>query len=193
VGLLESHPEVLISIRKRSPLSIMVNDEGVQIASDFRAINSFEAKGFFQPDGTFSIMQANQVELYESNGRSLPIILQDIAIHEPVYERSTFAALHQALHNQLRNFLQHIFPDRIMPEKDDELIALVNTMLHASAFDCLREEQHVMRIVHTLSNLEDGTYGLCFTCGYPISESVLAMHPHMSVCHGCHKQFEARA
>lgn len=192
VGLMESHPDVLISIRKSSPLCILTDDDGVRVASDFRAISGISNQGFFQPDETFGIISADEIKLYSFNGKAVPIVIKDVPVSPPIYGCNLFNSLYNDLQDHLIGFLQHILPDRIIRAGDDELIALAKTMLSGSDLN-QHEQKHVRSIVCAFDHLEDGTYGLCFTCGHPISEQVLAMHPHMSLCKTCHERSEACA
>lgn len=187
VGLTESHPDVLISIRKRSPVCVLVDDQSVQVASDFRAIKSANQKGFFQPNETFGIISADEIKLYSFDGRPVPVIIKDIPAIPAMYGCNVFKGIYHDLQDHLSGFLQHIFPDRSIPESNDELVALVKTMLMGVDLN-QQEKSHAAKIMQALDHLEEGTYGLCFMCGHPLSEQVLAMHPQMSLCKNCHER-----
>ncbi len=46
-------------------------------------------------------------------------------------------------------------------------------------------KDHLDEIEHALHKFEEGTYGLCDSCGKPISEDRLEALPHASLCIDC--------
>jgi DnaK suppressor protein len=49
-----------------------------------------------------------------------------------------------------------------------------------------REEQHLVQIEAALRRIEDGSFGLCATCGRPIAGARLEALPWATDCIDCH-------
>jgi RNA polymerase-binding transcription factor DksA len=53
-------------------------------------------------------------------------------------------------------------------------------------------EKHLADIDSTLKRLEEGTYGICTSCGEPISKARLAALPQTCLCLKCRRKQEKR-
>jgi DnaK suppressor protein len=53
-----------------------------------------------------------------------------------------------------------------------------------------RERRLIIKIREALERIEDGTYGLCETCGGPISEKRLMARPVTTMCIACKSRME---
>ena len=65
-------------------------------------------------------------------------------------------------------------------------------MLQGSDLELISQKR-VQSLLSALDHLQEGTYGLCFYCGQALSEYVIALYPHASLCSVCHQRFEAFA
>ncbi|UCC15332.1 MAG: TraR/DksA family transcriptional regulator [Gammaproteobacteria bacterium] len=48
-----------------------------------------------------------------------------------------------------------------------------------------RRKQHLVSIEHALERLEEGSYGLCASCGEPIAIARLDFEPTITICIDC--------
>ncbi|MFC2025438.1 TraR/DksA family transcriptional regulator [Chloroflexota bacterium] len=46
-------------------------------------------------------------------------------------------------------------------------------------------KEHLVKVEHALRKFEEGTYGLCDSCGQPIASERLEALPHASLCMDC--------
>lgn len=76
--LMEKYPDVMVIVRKRSPLCIGAGDNEMFISSDSLAFAGKTNKVLFMPDESFAIVQKNKIELYDFKGNLLPLNFQII-------------------------------------------------------------------------------------------------------------------
>lgn len=74
VALLQECPDILIAIRKRSPLCIGIGQDGTFVASDQLAFVGKAQRVAFLPDSSFALISKDNVELYDFNGK--PLVLE---------------------------------------------------------------------------------------------------------------------
>lgn len=86
--LMESNPDCMVLVRKRSPLCIGIGDDELFAASDPLAFAGNTSKVCFLPDESFAIVKADQIELYDFNGNTLPIKVQELNIDWVNQERN---------------------------------------------------------------------------------------------------------
>ena len=87
IALLQEHPDVMILVRKRSPLCIGIGDDEMFIASDMLAFAGKTNKVQFVPDESFAIVRKNGIELYHFDGTPLPISIQETDLSWDMYEK----------------------------------------------------------------------------------------------------------
>jgi len=192
VGLLEKHPDTLFSVRKTAPLALLVHDDGIRIASDYRAIGKKGNLGFFQPDNSFAIITDNDIALYSFEGKRLPVHLDQILVKKPVLERNMLNRAYNDFERALRSFFEYILPDSELSYDYVELLNLAHSILERSILT-LNQEHYLRKIVGAIDALEDGTYGLCIGCGQPIGSHALAKHHTLSLCQNCDAKHAACA
>ena len=78
--LMESNPDCMVLVRKRSPLCIGIGDGELFAASDPLAFAGSTSKVCFLPDESFAIVKADQIELYDFKGHALPIKTQELSL-----------------------------------------------------------------------------------------------------------------
>ena len=193
VGFVTEHPNVLISIRKTAPLSVIVDTDHIRIASDFRALAHKEHnKGFFHPDHSFGMLSAQDMRICTSDGKVLPIAVKEIITPQQLSIASSYDKVFNTVREHLVDFVQVRMPDKPLPIADDELIRWFRSLLHHETL-ADEDQKYITRMVQTLDNITHGLYGVCIGCGYPISDQVLAMYPHMVVCRQCDAYGDVRA
>lgn len=80
IALFQSLPDVLIAVRKGSPLCIGIGDEEMFIASDVIAFAGKVSKVLFLADETFAIIRKNGLELYDFQGNIANIKTENISV-----------------------------------------------------------------------------------------------------------------
>ncbi len=83
--LLLSHSESLILVRYKSPLIIGLGAKEMLVASDPIAFSGYASFMVPMPDSTFSILKKDKVELYDFQGKEIPIPFEKVP---EVYESS---------------------------------------------------------------------------------------------------------
>lgn len=71
VALLSKHPDLIIAVRKSSPLCIGIAEDGHYIASDQLAFADKAKEVVFMPDASFAIIFKNNFRLFSFNGQEL--------------------------------------------------------------------------------------------------------------------------
>lgn len=80
VCIMESHPDQMILVRKRSPLCIGIGDDEMFVASDVLAFADKTKKVLFLPDESFALVKRDEVELYDFKGHAVPMMVHEIDI-----------------------------------------------------------------------------------------------------------------
>lgn len=80
IAILQEHPDVLVVIRRRSPLCIGIGDDEMFVASDVLAFTGKTKKVLFLPDESFALIKKDMIELYDFHGKVLPLAVQTMAI-----------------------------------------------------------------------------------------------------------------
>ena len=70
-----------------------------------------------------------------------------------------------------------------MPDQGSDAISREMSYLFAS-----RDEKYVKHLDEALRRIEDGTFGICRTCGQAISKARLEAVPNATECIGCKSQ-----
>jgi len=71
IVMLQTFPDVLIVVRKKSPLCIGIGDNEMFIASDAIAFADKTNKVIFLPDESFAFVFKNQVQIYDFSGKEI--------------------------------------------------------------------------------------------------------------------------
>jgi glutamine---fructose-6-phosphate transaminase (isomerizing) len=74
VVLLQDFPDLLVAVRKRSPLCVGFGDGEMFIASDVIAFAGKTDKVFFLPDESFALVTKDAITVFDFAGNELPII-----------------------------------------------------------------------------------------------------------------------
>lgn len=69
--IMQQHPDMIVLIRKRSPLCIGLSDQETFVASDIMAFAGKTDRVIFVPDESFAFVRHNTVELFDFNGNAL--------------------------------------------------------------------------------------------------------------------------
>lgn len=80
VALLQSHPDVLVAVRRRSPLCIGISDEGAFIASDQIAFAGKAREVAFLPDGSYALVYKDRFEVYDFSGKRLTLAVEPLTL-----------------------------------------------------------------------------------------------------------------
>ena len=80
IMMLQDYPDRMVLIRKRSPLCIGIGDDEMFVASDLLAFADKTNKILFIPENSFAIIRNDIIELYDFNGKRLPISIQEITV-----------------------------------------------------------------------------------------------------------------
>lgn len=91
VFLIEKYPEFLIAIRSKSSLCLGIGDQEIFIASDLLAFIDKTQQVLFMPDKSYALIQKDLVEIYNFNGKVLPLFMQKVeasvgAMHKKGFE-----------------------------------------------------------------------------------------------------------
>jgi len=78
IVMLQTLPDVLIIVRKKSPLCVGIGDEEMFIASDVIAFADKTNKVVFLPDESFAIISKKEVNMYDFAGNELPVTIQTV-------------------------------------------------------------------------------------------------------------------
>jgi glucosamine--fructose-6-phosphate aminotransferase (isomerizing) len=79
IVMLQAFPDMLIAIRKKSPLCIGIGADETFIASDVIAFSDKTDAVFFLPDESFVFVFRNEVRVYDFMGNQLPVMVQKVA------------------------------------------------------------------------------------------------------------------
>lgn len=85
VVMMEMFPEMLIAVRKKSPLCIGIGDGEMFIASDVIAFAGKTDKVFFLPDESFALVSKDSIKVYDFLGNELQVKPQAMNV---TFERS---------------------------------------------------------------------------------------------------------
>lgn len=81
IVMMEEHPDLLVAVRRRSPLCIGIGNEEMFVASDLLAFTDRTNKIVFMPDESIAFVHKNSIELYDFAGNVLPVQMQNIAVN----------------------------------------------------------------------------------------------------------------
>ena len=76
--LMQNQPDMLLAIRKKSPLCIGIGDDEMFIASDPIAFMKKTQKVLFLPENSFACVKKDTIELYDFSGKLLQQTIQEI-------------------------------------------------------------------------------------------------------------------
>ena len=88
VVLMEKFPNMLIAVRKKSPLCIGIGDEEMFIASDVLAFADKTNKLFFLPDESFAFVFQDSIKAYDFLGNELQPNMQEINVAVELTEKN---------------------------------------------------------------------------------------------------------
>jgi glutamine---fructose-6-phosphate transaminase (isomerizing) len=80
ICLLEEQPDLMLVVRKRSPLCVGIGDNEMFISSDLLAFAGITDKFLFLPDESFALIRRDSIELYDFNGSPLPLTVQRLDV-----------------------------------------------------------------------------------------------------------------
>ena len=85
--LLQDFPDMMVLVRKRSPLCIGIGDNEMFVASDPLAFAHKTNKILFLPDESFALVKKDMIELYNFSGKALPLAVQEINVNWHDHEK----------------------------------------------------------------------------------------------------------
>jgi len=91
ICIMEEYPEQIVLVRKRSPLCIGIGDNEMFVASDLLAFAGKTKKVLFLPDASFALVKKNMIELYDFDGKPLPMNIQHIDVDWSAHEKQGHA------------------------------------------------------------------------------------------------------
>lgn len=87
LALLEDHPDVMVLVRKRSPLCVGIGDGEMFVASDMLAFAGKTDKVVFLPDESFALVRKDTIELYRFDGSPLSLHVQSVDVSWDMLEK----------------------------------------------------------------------------------------------------------
>lgn len=78
IVMLQSFPEHLVLVRKKSPLCVGLGAHEMFVASDVIAFAGKAEKVFFLPDESFAFLSKDAIRVYSFDGNELPVLWQPI-------------------------------------------------------------------------------------------------------------------
>lgn len=80
VALLQEYPDMMLIVRRRSPLCIGIGEGHMFVASDQLAFAGKTKKVVFLPDESFAFVKREVIELYDFAGNPLPLDVQQMDV-----------------------------------------------------------------------------------------------------------------
>lgn len=80
ITIFQNYPDLMVVVRKGSPLCIGVGKDEMFVASDLLAFAGKTKSVVFMPNETFAIIQKNKIELFDFSGKALPVVYQEIDV-----------------------------------------------------------------------------------------------------------------
>jgi len=74
--MIEKFPDQLVVVRRRSPLVVGLGEHEMFVASDLLAFSDKTSKVSFIPDDSFAIVKADSIEIFDAQGKRLPLKTQ---------------------------------------------------------------------------------------------------------------------
>ncbi|KKQ49776.1 MAG: Isomerizing Glutamine-fructose-6-phosphate aminotransferase [candidate division TM6 bacterium GW2011_GWF2_38_10] len=90
IYMLESHPDKLIVIRRKSPMVIGVGNNEMFVASDFLAFSDKTNQIIFVPDDSFAIVTKDNVAIYDFQGNLLNVKIDTINATYATVDKQNF-------------------------------------------------------------------------------------------------------
>lgn len=87
ITILQSHPDIMVLVRKRSPLCIGIGDNEMFVASDSLAFAGKTNKVLFMPDESFAFVHKDKIELFSFDGTPLEMNIQEIDLTWDLHEK----------------------------------------------------------------------------------------------------------
>lgn len=87
ITILQSHPDIMVLVRKRSPLCIGIGDDEMFVASDSLAFAGKTNKVLFMPDESFAFVYKDRIELFSFDGTPLEMNIQEIDLTWDLHEK----------------------------------------------------------------------------------------------------------
>jgi glutamine---fructose-6-phosphate transaminase (isomerizing) len=87
IVMLQTFPDLLIVVRKKSPLCIGIGDNEMFVASDVIAFADKTNKVLFMPDESFAFVFRDRVEIYDFSGRAIAVQQQKINAHFEIADK----------------------------------------------------------------------------------------------------------
>ena len=87
IAIMQDQPDMMVLVRKRSPLCIGIGDDEMFVASDMLAFAGKTNKVLFLPDESFALVRKDMIELYYFDGTSLPMQVQEVQVSWDTYEK----------------------------------------------------------------------------------------------------------
>lgn len=85
--LLQDFADLMVVVRKRSPLCIGIGDNEMFVASDPMAFAGKTKKILFLPDESFALVKKDAIELYNFSGKALSLTMQEVTVNWDDYEK----------------------------------------------------------------------------------------------------------
>lgn len=90
VAIFQNYPDVMVLVRRRSPLCIGIGDDEMFVASDMIAFAGKTDKVLFMPDESFAFVRKDMIELYRFDGTPLPMQVQNVDVSWSSFEKQGF-------------------------------------------------------------------------------------------------------
>lgn len=87
IAIMQNFPDRMVVVRKRSPLCIGIGDNEMFVASDALAFAGKTKKVIFLPDESFAIVKRDMISLYDFQGNTLSINVQEVTTQWSDHEK----------------------------------------------------------------------------------------------------------
>jgi len=87
ITLLQDQPDMLVAVRKSSPICIGLGDNEIFVASDVLAFAGKTKNVAYLPDESFAIIKKNNVYLFDFNGNELALNIEAIDLSPATYQK----------------------------------------------------------------------------------------------------------
>ncbi len=90
VAIFQDNPDLMVIVRRRSPLCVGIGDDEMFVASDMIAFAGKTDKVLFLPDESFAFVRKDMIELYRFDGTPLPMQIQTLDFSWASLEKQGF-------------------------------------------------------------------------------------------------------
>lgn len=87
ISMMKEYPNMLLAMRRSSPLSVGIGNDQMYIASDVLAYADKTSDVIFLPDESFALITKDQVDIYDFHGNPLEKTIKKVYLSPAAYEK----------------------------------------------------------------------------------------------------------